>query len=73
MVDKREIGKLDLPPSERQNFGVNEVIIAHVVDLYTAIMVRFKELDDIILTVSKQFIEAFTGKTHSYDSFSDIA
>ena len=36
-------------------------------------MVRIKEFDDIILTISKKLVEAFPRKAHCNDSISDVA
>lgn len=51
MIHKWEIGQFHLSLGKTENFGIYEVVIAHIVDLYPTVMIFFKEVDDILLAV----------------------
>ena len=53
MVHEREISHFDLSLGQGENLGVDEVVVAHIVNLDLAFVVSIEKGDHVILTVSK--------------------
>ena len=73
MVHEREVGELDLAVSEGEDFRIDEIIVAHVIDLDPAVMILLKEFYHVVLTVSEQLVEALTWQSHRNNSICDVA
>ena len=73
MVHKWEIGQFHLSLGKAENFGIDEVVIAHIVDLDPTVVILFKEVDDILLAVPEQLVEAFARQAHRNHSIRDVA
>ena len=73
MIHERKVGKFDLPVRQAEYFCIYEVIVAHVVDFDATIVIFFKELDDIILAIPEQLIEALAWQAHRDHSIRDVA
>ena len=64
MIDKRKVCEFYFAVGDLENFCVHEVVVTHVIDLDSAVVIGIKELHNIILAVPEQFIEALTRQTH---------
>ena len=53
VVHEREISHFDFSLGQRENLGVDEVVVAHIVNLDLAFVVSIEKGDHVILTVSK--------------------
>ena len=73
VVHKWKIGDFDLVFSQRENFWVHEIIVAHVVNLNSAVVVFFEELDDVVLAVTEQLVEPLAWQPHGYHSIGYVA
>ena len=73
MIHKWEIGQFHFSLSKAENFSIDEVVIAHIVDLYPTVVILFEEVNDILLAVPEKLIEAFSGQTHRNHSIRDVA
>ena len=72
VIDEGKVGELDFAICDREHFCVHEVVVTHIVDLNTAVVIGIKELHDIILAVPEQFIEALSRQTHRYHTVGDV-
>lgn len=73
VVHKGKIGDFDLVFCQRKNLWVDEVIVTHVIDLNSAVVVFFEELDDVVLAVTEQLVEPLAGQPHGYHSIGYVA
>ena len=53
VVHERKISHFDFSLGQRENLGVDEVVVAHIVNLDLAFVVSIEKGDHVILTVSK--------------------
>ena len=73
MVHEWKVGHLDLAVVQGEHLCVHEVVVAHIVYLNTALMVRREVVNHVFLAVTEQFEESLSWETHGDYAVCDVA